>query len=117
MEKEIVVPQDPLTYERQGHVLATGLDRPAQRTAFDDTMLDGLAVADGRLKIAARMAEGAAPLGVAALPRSARPVWDHGQEDAGRSLVPDLVDLLSTDDAAEVVRGAAHGHVHGAMTI
>lgn len=58
---------------------------------------------DRALRIADRIAD-QAPLGVRTLLGSARPTWEHGQEAAAERLVPDLLELFSSEDAAEGVR-------------
>jgi len=106
------------------------LDRPERRNAFDNAgnamrwMLTGEefdaaealriglvqeVVPAGQqlaraVAVAEQIAQYAAPLGVRTTLRSARSVWEHGQDEAAHRLVPDVVELLRTEDAAEGVR-------------
>jgi enoyl-CoA hydratase len=75
----------------------------AQRIGLVQEVVEPGAQLERAVQIAERIAN-QAPLGVRTLLESARPTWEHGQDAAAERLVPDLLDLFSSEDAAEGVR-------------
>lgn len=74
----------------------------AQRIGLVQEVVEPGLQLERAVQMAERIAD-QAPLGIRMLLESARPTWEHGQDAAAEQLVPGLLDLLSTEDAAEGV--------------
>src|SRR5260221_322906 len=123
-----------VTTERQGHVLLIGLDRVAQRNAFDMAMVNALWLAYAELEHGdefnaaealriglvqevvepgqqltratelAQVVSAQAPLGVRATLKSARLAIAEGEEAAIQQFLPDLQALMQSEDIKEGVQ-------------
>ena len=89
---------EPVTVERDGHVLLIGINRAAKRNAFN------LAAHVERARELAHLIARQAPLGVQATLASAR-AGLGGRSDAGRDAIESLLPgVMRSQDAAEGLR-------------
>ena len=100
---------DPVTVERDGHVLLIGVNRPAQRNAFDLAVIEALGAAyetlgtDQQLRAGVLFGHGdhfSAGLDLA----SARAGRSHGPDAAREHLLSLLPGILHSQDATEGLR-------------